>query len=846
LAEQIKVITNGGGTSQGVLDTLTSLQNQINTIAQALVFAGSWNASTNTPTLTSSVGVANNFYIVSVAGSTNLDGITNWGVGDWAIYNGTVWQRLEGGAAGNFTELSVSGVATFSAGTANGVTYLNGSKVLTSGSALVFDGTNLSVGTTALSGGKFSTLADLTAANGLVIRDSATTYANNDNYVLLQNSTGVTVGGLTHPAANSLGVWGNDDIRFLQSAAATERMRITSTGLGIGTSSPNTNLEIAGNSATTGPSLRLSNLADAINAGGVLGTVEFYTGDNSGGGDSVVSSIQAIAENTSPASTSSLLFKTGANTERLRIDSAGNVGIGTTVPNTKLEISGNNDGGASNNTLRFSDSDISSGVNQPTGRIEFYTSDATPGPAGVHSFILSSTEGTTGLGALSFGTGQSGSAAERMRIDSSGNVGIGVTPTNKLDVSGTGSVIAQIAGTTRASLRLKGSFAGTTDIGHFSVFNASDIEVSDIFTTSDDTATPTSRTEFSVSVAGASVELMRLSGSVGTVFNEDGGDYDFRVESDTNTHALFVQGSDGNVGIGTASPTTKAQITRTALTGFLSRTSATLTLEDTAGTELYFASNTAGYGQLRFGDTDSNFRGAFTYDHSVDAMYFVTAGTERMRIDSSGNVGIGTTTPAGLLQVQSNLAGNNQILLTNIASSNSGAGSEIVFTQGASGYAAGKIQCDREGSYSATASSQDSALVFFTATDGVDAEQLRITSSGNVLVTGAGGLGYGTGSGGAVTQATSRTTGVTLNKTNGAITLVSAAGLATFQSFTVTNSTVAATDVVHVTQKSGTDLYQIFVTATAAGSFRITFATTGGTTTEQPVFNFAVIKAVTA
>jgi hypothetical protein len=56
---------------------------------------------------------------------------------------------------------------------------------------------------------------------------------------------------------------------------------------------------------------------------------------------------------------------------------------------------------------------------------------------------------------------------------------------------------------------------------------------------------------------------------------------------------------------------------------------------------------------------------------------------------------------------------------------------------------------------------------------------------------------------------------------------------------------VAATDVVHVAQKSGTDLYQIFVTAVAAGSFQITFATTGGTTTEQPVFNFAVFKAVT-
>jgi hypothetical protein len=110
--------------------------------------------------------------------------------------------------------------------------------------------------------------------------------------------------------------------------------------------------------------------------------------------------------------------------------------------------------------------------------------------------------------------------------------------------------------------------------------------------------------------------------------------------------------------------------------------------------------------------------------------------------------------------------------------------------------------------------------------------------SGDVLVFGAGGLGYTTGSGGTQTQTTGRTNGVTLNKTNGAITLVSAAGTTAWQSFTVTNSTVAATDTVIVSQKSGTDLYQIFV--------RITFATTGGTTTEQPVFNFAVVKAVTA
>ena len=111
---------------------------------------------------------------------------------------------------------------------------------------------------------------------------------------------------------------------------------------------------------------------------------------------------------------------------------------------------------------------------------------------------------------------------------------------------------------------------------------------------------------------------------------------------------------------------------------------------------------------------------------------------------------------------------------------------------------------------------------------------------------GVTGLGYATGVGGAVTQITGRTTGVTCSTLCGAITLVSAAGSATPASFTVTNTLVAATDTVIVCQKSGTDVYFTSVSAVAAGSFRITSYTTGGTTTESPVFNFAVVKAVAA
>lgn len=108
------------------------------------------------------------------------------------------------------------------------------------------------------------------------------------------------------------------------------------------------------------------------------------------------------------------------------------------------------------------------------------------------------------------------------------------------------------------------------------------------------------------------------------------------------------------------------------------------------------------------------------------------------------------------------------------------------------------------------------------------------------------GLGYSTGAGSAVTQGVSRTTGVTINAVSGAITLFSAAGSATPATFTVTNSAVSATDVIILNQKSGTDKYHLLVTAVASNSFDITFFTTGGTTTEQPVINFAVIKAVAA
>jgi len=87
-----------GGTVQATDTMLTAfgkLQNQINGLIGSTIYQGTWNAATNTPALASGVGVQGYYYIVSVAGTTNLDGITDWFVGDWAIFNGGVWQQVD-------------------------------------------------------------------------------------------------------------------------------------------------------------------------------------------------------------------------------------------------------------------------------------------------------------------------------------------------------------------------------------------------------------------------------------------------------------------------------------------------------------------------------------------------------------------------------------------------------------------------------------------------------------------------------------------------------------------------------------------------------------------------------
>jgi hypothetical protein len=147
-------------------------------------YQGTWNASTNTPTLSNGVGTKGYYYVVSVAGSTNLDGITAWNVGDWAIFNGTVWQKVDNtdavtsvnGYTGTvvLTNTDISGFGTMSTQNANSVAITGGA----------IDGTT--IGATTTSTGKFTTL------NASTSLTTPTVQASNSGGLSLKNASGTT------------------------------------------------------------------------------------------------------------------------------------------------------------------------------------------------------------------------------------------------------------------------------------------------------------------------------------------------------------------------------------------------------------------------------------------------------------------------------------------------------------------------------------------------------------------------------------------------------------------------------------------------------------------------------
>jgi hypothetical protein len=369
-----------------------------------------------------------------------------------------------------------------------------------------------------------------------------------------------------------------------------------------------------------------------------------------------------------------------AGDERLRVTSAGLVGIGTTSPTYALDVQAATDPSIrvlSTGTASTDDSFLRVQIGGTTANSYVYLGDSADANVGYLRYDHASDFLAVAV-----------NAAERMRIDASGNLGLGVTPSagslKHIEVGAVGNAVtgypadAAIYVTSNAvfasgwkytqSSKLATRYAG--EAGQHQWFTAPSGTAGNAITftqamtldASGNLGIGTSSPAFKLDVQTASGEnYIRVSSATG----QDGG---FRIaEGTTNKWLLYnIAASDafaiydntataerlridssGNVGIGTSSPLAELHVNSGAanLVGLFESTDAgaTLTLIDdatTGGSVAEHGLNTVG-NELEV--------------RAVSTLAFETAATERMRIDSSGNVGIGTSSP----QTELEISGNN-------------------------------------------------------------------------------------------------------------------------------------------------------------------------------------------
>jgi hypothetical protein len=319
--------------------------------------------------------------------------------------------------------VTFAGSQTLSAGTANGVTYLNGSKVLTSGSALTFDGTNLAVGTAS-------------PLNSLVV--TKTSRAGFE--VSPEDATNVSLYSYNRntSAWTNLLFYGSNQIFCAN--GTTEGMRLTSTGLGIGTSSPATKLNVS-SSTTNTARVRVTG------TGSTAGNYRGYEFANSGGFSGGIFQDESI---------SGLSFWPSSSGPSATLDSTGNLGLGVTPsawnsvykamqfgPTGAIYSSSSNDSTFSNNTFW-------NASNSPrylvTAAATYYYQYA-----GAHTWATAPS-GTAG-NAISF--------TQAMTLDASGNLLVGTT-SSTYSAANRGVFELNGASTAINALKIGGSAAGYT------------------------------------------------------------------------------------------------------------------------------------------------------------------------------------------------------------------------------------------------------------------------------------------------------------------------------------------------------------------------------------------------
>ena len=233
--------------------------------------------------------------------------------------------------------------------------------------------------------------------------------------------------------------------------------------------------------------------------------------------------------------------------------------------------------------------------------------------------------------------------------------------------------------------------------------------------------------------------------------------------------------------------------------------------------------------------------GSITLDYSAGQYQY---------INTRGSISLGFSNwpisgTAGMFQVAVNVT-STAYTLTLPASVTLG-------TTGIQGYSGGVITFAATGTYQFAFSTADggTTITIYDLNRPLNYFTNEITSASSIKsISGTAGIGYGTGAGGTVTQATNKSTGVTLNKVSGQITMNNASLAAGAEvSFTLTNSAIAATDVVVTAIASGATAgaYNTHVDAIAAGSCRISISNfSSGPLSEAIVINFVIIKGVNA
>jgi hypothetical protein len=265
-----------------------------------------------------------------------------------------------------------------------------------------------------------------------------------------------------------------------------------------------------------------------------------------------------------------------------------------------------------------------------------------------------------------------GGGSERMRIDSSGNVGIGESsPDAKLDVR------SQINVTNANGVSLQ-SLTGTR-YGYSTAYRT-------ILLGS--TGTGTSK-NIAIGYDPSSNASGNFAGNGTEILFPNTVSFITPNSTDDNYIRPVIQLKDGTVGIGESTPLGKFHIRDgDSATTSVDSLADELVVESSGSGGMTILTPASSTGNIFFGDPNNNSAGRVQYSHSSNAMLFATNNSERMRIDSSGNVGIGESSPLGKLHVKSadtgagSVSGNaNELVIENtgevgitIQSDNSGTG----------------------------------------------------------------------------------------------------------------------------------------------------------------------------